>query len=205
MTATLPNTLGVDLDLWHAGLTIDAFVDAIDSNQEALRNRLRDIRLSAEDRAAFAQITSTVYALVLTEGWCGDSLMNLPILTHIADAAPSLELRVFVRSQEPELTAAYQARGIKNIPVFTFFDEDFNEIGTWVERSQAAHQRVAAWRLEHPELERIYGAADLSAEQKQAQLQPILHGLRVEMDAWYAEDLQDATVAELKALLSRVR
>jgi Thioredoxin len=205
MSIIAPSTLTIDLDRWNAGMTIDAFVDSTDSNQEALRRRLREVRLSPEERARFASLTQPIYALVLTEGWCGDSLMSLPILAQIADAAPRLAVRIFVRSQEPELTAAYAARNVTNIPVFTFFDADFQEIGTWVERSQAAHARVVAWRLAHPELDRIRNAADLSDAAKHAQIQPILDSLRADMEAWYAEDLQRATVAELGDLLNGAR
>jgi hypothetical protein len=203
MTTTLPNTLDLDYERWSAGLNIAAFVDAIDSNQAETRRRLREVQLSAQDQAYFAQFVKPIYALALTEGWCGDSLMNLPILAKIAEAAPGLELRIFIRSQEPELTAAYQARNVKNIPVFSFFDAAFNELGTWVERSQAAHERVGEWRLANPELEAIRNDASLSDAEKQARLQPILTSLRAQMETWYAEALQNATIAEIKALLGR--
>ncbi len=201
MTTILPETLAIDIDRWNAGMTIDTFVETIDVNQEATRRRLQDVRLSDQDRAAFAALVSPVYVVVLTEPWCGDSLMNLPILARIAEAAPDMQVRIFLRSQEPELTAAYQARNIKNIPVFTFFDADFHELGTWVERSQAAHQRIATWQQTHPELAEIRNATDLTPEEKQIRFKPILHVLRIEMEEWYHEDLQDATVSELRALL----
>jgi hypothetical protein len=195
------NTLNVEHERFEDGLTLDEFVDGIDTYQEETRRRLRDVRLADADVAAFARLAAPLHVLVLTEGWCGDSLFNLPILARIVEATPGADLRVFVRSQEPELTAAYQERGIRNIPVFTFFDGEFNEIGTWVERSQAAHERMAQWRRDNPDYDAIRNDPTLSQEEKHARLRPVVEPLRAQMEQWYAEQLQAATVAELRALL----
>ena len=37
--------------------------------------------------------------LVITEDWCGDAMMNLPILKHISEAL-NLEVRVFHRDDD---------------------------------------------------------------------------------------------------------
>ncbi len=193
--------LGVDRELWETGLTLDRFVDGIDTYQEETRRRLREVQLAPADARFFGRISTPVFVLAMTEGWCGDSLLNLPILAQIVAAAPGLTLRVFVRSTSPLLNAAYQARGITHIPVFTFFDADFHEIGTWVERPQAAHERIAQWRVAHPEFDTIRNALDLTNEQRRARLQLIAATLLPEMEQWYAEGIQSATVAELAALL----
>jgi hypothetical protein len=202
MTTTSTNTLGVDLGLWQAGLRLKVFVDHIDTYQDETRRRLATVELAPADRAFFALIRQPVYVLALTEGWCGDSLMNLPILARIVEAAPGFRLRVFVRGEWPELAAAYAERGVQNIPVFTFFNEAFGEIGTWVERSQAAHERVAQWRAENPAYERIRSDPTLSQSEKRLLLAPVLGPLRVQMEQWYADSLQAATVAEIKTLLA---
>jgi hypothetical protein len=202
MATVPPNTLGVDLDRWQSGLTLDAFVDGIDTYQEETRRRLREVHLSEQERAPFAQLTAPTYALALTEGWCGDSLMNLPILAQIVAAAPGLELRVFVRSQAPKLAAAYQARGITHIPVFSFFDAAFHEIGTWVERSLPAHAYHALWTAEHPEIALVRDDRTLSDDQRRAILRPLYRGLLTQLESWYAAEFQAATVAELRDLLA---
>lgn len=201
MTLTSQRALGVDQLLWNAGLTLDEFVNAIDTFKEETRRRLRDVELAPHDHVFFASIERPLRVLVLTEGWCGDSLMNLPILARIVEAMPQAQLRLFVRSEWPELTSAYAERGVKNIPVFTFFDHNFHEIGTWVERSQAAHNRMAQWRAENPAYDAIRSDTTLSQEEKHARLRPLVEPLRAQMEQWYADELQAATVAEIKALL----
>lgn len=44
--------------------------------------------------------------LVITEDWCGDAMMNLPILKHISEAL-NLEVRVFHRDDDTKLIDQY--------------------------------------------------------------------------------------------------
>jgi hypothetical protein len=207
VTLVAMNTLGIESERWATGLTLAEFVDGIADQQDraALERRLAEVRLTPEDSAAFARYTAPLWVLVLTESWCGDSLMNLPILARIVEATPRAAMRIFVRSEAPELTASYQERGVRNIPTFTFFDAEFRELGTWVERPQAAHERVAAWRAETPALAAILADQSLTAEERRARMAPALADLRDQMERWYAGGLQAATVAELRALLGVAR
>jgi hypothetical protein len=201
MEQTYPNTLAMNEERWRRGLTLDAFVDTLDALQADMRRRLREVRLQPGDSDFFALCTEPVFVSVMTEAWCSDCLMNLPILMRIVEAAPGFDLRVFGRAQSPDLDAAYRRRGITTIPVFTFFDAEFREIGTWVERPRAAHDQLARWRAEHPAYDVIRNAPDLALAQKQAQLGPLTAQLRREMERWYATSLQSATVAEIAVLL----
>ena len=201
MASDTPNSLGMDLRRWESGLTLAAFVDSLDALRDDMRRRLRDVQLPAADNYFFALCTEPVYVSVMTEAWCGDCLMNLPILARIVEAAPGFALRVFSRSESPDLDAAYRARNIVNIPVFTFFDAKFREIGTWTERPRAANDQIARWRAEHPTYDVIRNAPDLPLAEKQMQLRPLTSQLRHEMEHWYANSLQSATVAEITVLL----
>lgn len=188
---------------WQAALTLDGFVEGMKTHQADMRRRLREVRLSPADREHFTRLDRPVYALVMTEDWCGDSLMNLPILARIVEAAPRMELRIFDRAGSPDLNDHYTARNIKAIPVFTFLDADFDEIGTWVERSQAAYARIGEWMAAHPQVAELLQNTDVTAEERHHALQEQFGDLLLEMEGWYADGLQAATVAELKALLLR--
>ena len=48
--------------------------------------------------------------LVITEDWCGDAMMNLPILKHISEAL-NLEVRVFHRDDDTKLIDQYLTNG----------------------------------------------------------------------------------------------
>jgi hypothetical protein len=195
--------LGIDSSVWQSGLSLDAFLAQIEqlSDRRALRLRLATVAFAPYQKERYARISQPIRVSVLTEGWCGDSLMVLPIVVRLVEAIPQAELRLFVRSKEPQLTAAYAARGIVNIPTISFFNADFRELGTWVERSQEAHRQVAAWKAAHPEFGAILADDQLAPEERRARLQPWLQRMRAEMGWWYSDRLQQATLDEFDAIL----
>jgi hypothetical protein len=205
MAQTPANTLGVSYDIWRSGLTLEAFVEGSTTYQQELQQRLATVQLDVAAQSFFAELSEPTYVLVLTEDWCGDSLFNLPILARIVEAAPGLRMRIFVREQHSALAAAYARRNIVNIPVFTFFDAQFHELGTWVERPQLAHDRYTTWLAENPLVYTIRSDRTLSDEAKRIRLRPIYEQLRVQMEHWYADQLQDATIHELRHVLLKQR
>jgi hypothetical protein len=171
-------------------------------HHDATLRRLAGVTLRSADRAAFAALTDVRYVLVLTEDWCGDSLLNVPILARLVAAAPSLDLRFFPRALSPKLEAYYQARDITHIPVFTFLDAAFNERATWVERPRAAHARLAVWNAAHPAVAAVRTDLSLDPEARRQRLRELTAGLLDEMESWYNDDgLQQATVDEIKQRL----
>ena len=60
---------------------------------------------------------------------------NLLVLGRLAQESGKLNLRVFLRDQNPDLRDQYLNQGIyRSIPEFIFFDEHFHELGYWIER-----------------------------------------------------------------------
>ncbi len=200
--ALVMNRFPMELTRWETGLLLEEFVAAMKTYQVDMRRRLREVELPTADRDYFSQIATMVRVLVMTEDWCGDSLMNVPILGRITEAAPGMELRFFIRSQSPELDAYYTARGITHIPVFSFLDANFHDIGTWVERPQAAHTAIGDWIAADPEVTKVMQDTEMTAERRHRALQEKFGSLSSEMEGWYADGLQAVTVQELKALLA---
>ncbi len=191
----------MDATYWQAGLTLAEFVERMTTFQDKMQRRLREVTLTDADCAELARLTRPAHALVLTEDWCPDSLMNLPILARVVEAVPGMDMRIFVRSASPDLEAYYQARDIRCIPVFTFLDAGFDEIGTWLERPQAAHERLHVWKATHPEFDPTHQDPARSPQERRAKRRALMQSLPLEMEGWYAEGLQAETVKELKALL----
>lgn len=197
MTAFLMNPIR-----WHKGLTLDQFVAGMRTLQEDTIERLSRIRLSAEDKKTFSKLNFPIKIMVLTEDWCGDSLMNLPILAKIVESCPGMEMRIFRSTENPDFRAYYQDIGIRAIPIFSFFDVSFNEIGTWVERPQLAHQLMEVWTSAHPQFEQIRKSTLLTKEERKEQLRPLFKQLADDMISWYdKQGAQQATVKEIRQIL----
>ena len=78
--------------------------------------------------------------LVLGEAWCGDTAHTLPILAHLAtESQGHVSLHVVLRSDHPELMAAYQTDGKNSIPKLIRRDAATGaDLGTWGPRPAAA-------------------------------------------------------------------
>jgi hypothetical protein len=139
------------------GMTYDEFKAQMTRNQERFAANERGLILDEADVDAFKRLPSPLNALVLAEDWCGDVIDNLPILGRLAAVSGKLNLRIFLRDQHPDLIDKYLNRGeFRSIPVFVFFDDDFNEIGRFIERPESVTKRRAGQRAalsaQYPEL-----------------------------------------------------
>ena len=186
---------------WEQGLAAADFIEGMTKHQPIMRERFRTVRLNEEECAWFAGLHQQIYMAVVTEDWCTDCLMNLPILAEIASASPNMDMRVFIRNQWPALRAYYSSYNIQSIPVATILDEKFYPIGHWIERPQAAHLKLAEWKEAHPEIEITRQRADISADEKRELLAHASASLIDEMLAWYDAGLQSETVREVALLL----
>ena len=189
-------------DTWLTGLTLDEYVAGMKMNQSHMTRRLASVQLTSAERSAFARYPRRMHVLVMTEDWCGDALMNVPIVARIGEALPDADLRVFVRAAAPELNAYYTGRGVTRIPVISFLRQDFRELGAWVERPRTADIRRSEWMTAHPDFMLGKNPAELAPEERLQRMR-LLMELMTEMAAWYDSGVQADTVAEIRALLDQ--
>src|SRR5262249_46206731 len=147
----------VTRERFEQGMTYDEFKAQMTRNQERFAANERDLVLDPDDVEAFRRLPRPLNVLVLAEDWCGDVIDNLPILGRLAAESGKLLLRIFLRDQQPDLMDGYLNRGeFRSIPVFAFFDDDFHEVGRFIERPESVSARRAGHRsalsAQHPEL-----------------------------------------------------
>ena len=117
------------------GMTFQQYLDQMTNNKDKFMDGLAAVRVTPEQRAVFASRHDKLNVLVLTEDWCGDALTNFPVLARLVEGAPNVEMRVFLRDQNPDLMDQYLNRGLfRSIPVFVFFDGDMKEVARFIER-----------------------------------------------------------------------
>jgi len=158
--------MAVTRERFEQGMTYDDYKAQMTRNQERFGENERQLELDPADLAVFKNLPRPLNVLVLAEDWCGDVVANLPILGRIAQESGTLNLRVFLRDQHPDLMDQYLKDGqFRSIPVFAFFDEQFHEIGRFIERPASVTKRLANLRSElyaqHPE----FGSPDTPVSQ----------------------------------------
>ncbi len=131
------------------GMTWQQYLDQMNTNKDAFLKHLDEIRVRPEDRDALAKLPGKLRCLVITEDWCGDALYNFPVLAKLVVDNPSIEMRIFLRDQNPDLMNQYLNQGIyRSIPVFVFFDERMNEVARLIERPPTVTEQLEKAMLE---------------------------------------------------------
>jgi hypothetical protein len=135
----------VTTERFARGLTYVDYIGGIETNQEEFVANYQEIVLRPEDQQFFAEVPrlleSQIKVLALAEDWCPDVVANLPVMARIAGSIPGAELRVFPRDENLDIMDQYLLRGqFRSVPTFVFFDQDFRELGRWIERPAAANQ-----------------------------------------------------------------
>jgi hypothetical protein len=131
------------------GMTFQQYLDQMGTNKEKFAEFLKEITISPEDKGALDKLGKKLNVMVITEDWCGDALYNVPVLAKMVEGNPNIEMRVFLRDKNPDLTDQYLNQGIyRSIPVFAFFDEKMNEVARFIERPAAQTEEIEKKMLE---------------------------------------------------------
>ncbi|MGH2472660.1 MAG: thioredoxin family protein [Candidatus Limnocylindria bacterium] len=195
----------IDRARFDKGLTYDGFKSQMTRNRERLEENERRVELGTDELAPFRALPRPVKVVVLAEDWCGDVLANLPVLGRLAKDSGKLDVRIFLRDQNDDIMQRYLNQGqFKSIPVFAFFDDDFRELGHWIERPASVTEVRAKRRREifaaHPEFGSPDAPVDQLSEDARVRLQAELAKMRDETTRFANAEV----VRELREIATRV-
>jgi hypothetical protein len=194
----------MDRERFSTGLTYDAYKDQMTRNRDKLEANEAAVRLSDDDLAAFRRLTGPIHVVALVEDWCGDVIANLPVVGVLARESGTLDLRIFLRDQHPDLMRRWLNQGrYESIPVFAFFDDRFAEIGAFVERPASVTAERKARRAAIHAGDPAFGSPDAPIDQLpddiRTRLSAAIAQMREEMVPW----ANGETVKELRAIAER--
>jgi hypothetical protein len=197
--------MAVSRERFATGLTYEQYKQQMTRNKERFEQNERNVQISEADLAAFRLPRRPVNVLVLAEDWCGDVIANLPVLGRLAAESGKLNLRVFLRDQNPDIMDQYLNRGqFKSIPVFVFFDESFGEVGRLVERPSSVTELTTKKRAEiyakHPEFGEPGTPVDQLPEDVRAAFSQAMAAMREEIAPFSNREV----IKELSAIVARV-
>jgi len=139
----------VTKERFQQGMTFPQYLDQMTTNKEKFLENLAAVKVGPDDRGVFANRRDKLNVLVITEDWCGDAITNFPPLAKMVESAPNVEMRIFLRDQNPDLMDQYLNRGLyKSIPVFVFFDDHMKELARFIERPPAITEYMEQKQLE---------------------------------------------------------
>lgn len=103
---------------------------------------------------------ANVHILAITEDWCGDAMVNNPIIRKVGEVA-NVEVRTVLRDADTDLIDRYLTNGGRAIPMYLVLNEAGEVIGQWGPRAPELQQLVMDLRATLPDKE------DPSFEEKQ--------------------------------------
>ena len=119
-------------------LTLRQYLDQMRTNRERLARALEAVTIRPEDAQVLERLGRIARVLVITEDWCGTSLAYVPFVAKLVEGRPDIELRVFLRDENPDLMDQFLKNGVyRAIPVFAFFDDKMNELARFIEERPA--------------------------------------------------------------------
>jgi hypothetical protein len=125
----------VTAEQFAQGMTVRQYLDQMSMNKERMLSTLDSTVIRAADIQILERYAGTRRILVITEDWCGTSLGSEPLVVKLAEAKPQIEMRIFLRDENPELMDQFLKGGVyRSIPVIVFFDEHMNELARFIER-----------------------------------------------------------------------
>ncbi|MGH2451064.1 MAG: thioredoxin family protein [Candidatus Limnocylindria bacterium] len=186
------------------GMTYDEYKQQMTRNRERLEQNEEGVKITDENLAPFRAVPRPLKVMVLTEDWCGDAIANVPVLARLARESGKLEMRLFLRDQNDDLMQQYMNGQFRSIPVFAFFDENFHEVGRFIERPASVTAERQKRRARIYASDPAFGSPDAPIadlpEDVRARLSEKLQAMRDEM-----KDLSDREVIRELAEIVRRR
>lgn len=153
------------VDWFNKGMTSEEYINSMEKHQENVQTIFQKFEVPAGDEASLAKLKDEeLRVIVLTEDWCGDAMVNVPILLKIAEKS-GIEVRMLLRDQNLELMDQYLTNGTSRaIPIFVFIDKEGNERAVWGPRAEMVQKYVDEQRSKLPDKE------DESFAEKQSEM-----------------------------------
>ncbi len=95
---------------------------------------------------------ANVHILAITEDWCGDAMLNNPIIRKVAEAA-GVEVRTALRDADTDLIDRYLTNGGRAIPIYLVLNEAGEVIAKWGPRAPELQAYVTEARAALPNKE----------------------------------------------------
>ena len=180
------------IDWFYKGLTIEQYIDSMNVNKEKLLHIKQNYLLHATDEIHSLQELH-LKAIVITADWCGDAMVNIPILLRIAEAT-NIDVRFILRDSNLELMDQYLTNGTaRSIPIFIFIDGKGNELAVWGPRAAKIQESFDELKAQLPSVE----APDFKEKQLEM-FKEFVNKFTVDHDIWHV--IADSIISKLKEI-----
>ncbi|MBM7554790.1 thioredoxin family protein [Thalassobacillus pellis] len=129
-------------DWFNKGITAQEYVESMTTLSEELIYIYEHFKVPSEDEHLYEQLQKqNLRVIVLTEDWCSDAMLNIPILLKIAEAG-HMNVHMLYRDENPELMDQYLTGKSRAIPIFIFINPEGKEVARWGPRAKEVQKFI---------------------------------------------------------------
>ncbi len=197
--------MAVTQERFAQGLSFQEYIAQMQQNQEKFVDNYDQAELAGDAVNFVCNLNVPLNVMIITEDWCGDALTYVPVFGRLAECSDCWDMKVFLRDQNLDLADQYLKEGkYRAVPVFVFFDENMNELGSFIERPGSVNAErqhlIDTWAERHSDVIAPGRAYTDQSPEGQALLAEPLRELRMgRLRRW-----QQACVEEIMHILSRL-
>jgi len=157
----------LSLSSFERGLRIDRYISSIAENRDNFRaNFVKAIDyFTLDDLLFFRALDAPIRVAALTDDRVADTIRDIPILARLSVEVRTVDLRLFRRGTDPEVSPILSPPDAPNaVPVTVFFTADMRPRATLIERlpemTAMMQARRAEWIAAHPDIPDIASPAE---------------------------------------------
>ncbi|MBS4536837.1 thioredoxin family protein [Clostridium sp. D2Q-11] len=121
-------------EIFNDGISFEEFVNNDgDTYKEKTIEIYKSIEFSEELINRIKNINKKINILACAEIWCPDCMINVPVLRKMKDYNENIDIAIVPKEGYEEVFKKHSVAGGIRIPTFVIYDEEFNELGSFVE------------------------------------------------------------------------
>ena len=134
---------------FEEAISLNEYMEKMESHKDNSFHIYEQFHVPQDDEFIALLKDKSPHILGITEDWCGDAMLNNPILRRVAEAA-NIDVRVVYRDQTLDLMDRYLTNGGRSIPIYLLLDQDGKVITKWGPRAPKLQEYVMELRKEMP-------------------------------------------------------
>lgn len=139
---------------YTTALTFQDYRASIRVHARAFNGVYQELKFVQDIEAGNAPL-GECHILVLTEDFCIDSVLNVPLIARLVESSPDAQFRIASRNAHQKLASTFPGRGgVSRLPTAILFEPDGRVHGHWSERSRGDQQWMDEF-LEHDPMPEI--------------------------------------------------
>lgn len=132
----------------RAGMEYAAYLATDPAKAENWRKIDREVDLTQQQRQLIEGFTRQMRVLAISGIWCGDCVVQGPLIQKIADANPqAIDLKWIDRDEHLDLAQQVAINAGLRVPVVIFMAEDYELVSVMGDRTLTRYRALAAKQL----------------------------------------------------------